>query len=136
MCWTGIAAPIVAENDIVCHKIVRKSNWQHNIYLPYFRYMFTNMTYEIGKTYEAKITTSGNLYREVDIHEGLHCYDSSNKIMVSKYGLTPINSTVGCTYFYENRPVTLKCVIPKGTKYYENKYGEIVTEKLKVIKEL
>jgi hypothetical protein len=32
-------------------------------------------------------------------------------------------------------PVLMKCIIPAGTTYYENKKGEIVSEKL-IVKEI
>jgi hypothetical protein len=34
----------------------------------------------------------------------------------------------------EVRPVIVECIIPKGTVFYENEWGEIVAETLKIIK--
>ena len=33
----------------------------------------------------------------------------------------------------QERFIMLTCIIPKGTKYYENEYGEIVSETIKIL---
>ena len=134
MCWIGIANPIIAKEDIVCFKVVKK--FYPGVYVPYFRYTSTTMGYKIGETYKSDVVISYGYDGGYNaINEGLHCYDSTAKVKYSEDGIEIFLNGRECAklYSYDNDPAVLKCIIPKGTKYYKNKHGEIVTEKLIII---
>jgi hypothetical protein len=142
MCWYGKATPKIAKDDIPCKKIVGKHETKRNVYVPFFRSPYTDMTYHIGKTYMAKVGISyyidlSTVFRRNEdlITTGIHCYANDVKIFDSKplgYKTVKIGR-FNTLYTYKNNPVVLCCIIPKGTVYYENEYGEIVTEKLRIV---
>ena len=80
------------------------------------------------------------------IDEGIHCYNfdrvvvekstsESGKRLIAKvpFATDAYGQHYLCTYYGDDlhfEAVLLECIIPKGTTYYENNQGEIVTEKL------
>lgn len=145
MCWHGILEnKKIATEDVKCYKIVlRFVDEPYLCFRPYFRYKNTPMEYEIGKTYHDKICLEITKYTgHVTIHKGIHCYDSSvcicsfygdygKQYEVSNLLLCTTFSKIG-TFFSRSdcEAVLVECTIPKGTLYYVNDEGEIVTEKL------
>ena len=80
--------------------------------------------------------------KKYKIEEGLHCYslDKCKCVWDAPYGRI-INGMKGMIQHYPREDFKgvlrkVLCVIPKGTVYWENQYGEIVTEKLIPIEEL
>ena len=99
---------------------------------------FMCFPYCLGKEYKAEIHVEEALfpYEKDAIDEGLHCY--SEECMVKEFCNSiavdnPYGEFLECYTrgFYCSRafPVVVKCTIPKGSVYYENGNGEIVTEK-------
>ena len=146
MCWHGILKNRkIATEDLKCYKIVSKFNYEP-FFRPYFRCNDSPMIYEVGKTYYGKICPEkvaggANL---IAIHEGIHCYDLSVHIFHrDKYEVYrdkyEVNYLLPCGIFLklgifssrtDCKAVLMECTIPKGTLYYMNDKGEIVTEKL------
>lgn len=143
MCWVGENIKKVAEEDVKCQKIV-----DHHIpsdtYHAYFHEFFE---YECGKVYEEKITpeitNSSNDHEFIRINEGFHCYsmDIAMKRLASRsIELTSMTHGTRSAYPSHVNPafntVVMECTIPKGTEYYENGSGEIVTSKIIVEEEI
>jgi len=148
MCWKGdIKHKRIATEDICCKKIISTS--EDKMLRAWFR---RNHVYHIGETYTARISPVPSTVGEtrIIIHNGLHCYDN-------KVGITSVNMINGeppylvvrrlfhgLREYYqpflegmgavEVRPIIVECIIPKGTVFYENEWGEIVAETLKIIK--
>jgi hypothetical protein len=145
MCWTGfLTDKKVAEKNITCYKII--SQYQGKYYA-YYRVT----PYEFNKLYEEPITPlkRNALTYSHSVFEGLHCYSENVKIKYY-YGCFIVNTanitqyTPNFPHFESNvrfnvltfyMPIVVKCIIPKGTVYYENKHGDIVSEKL-ILKEI
>ena len=110
------------------------------IYTPSFFYAH----YEIGKEKsEAIIPRELEIYSlfQLSIERGIHCYSREN----CKWNYEAPNINVYCgnsrLASYRNEKghhdtpnfktvVVMQCVIPAGTRYWENDKGEIVTEKI------
>ena len=148
MCWIGtLESKKIADKDIYCKKIIAyhpTESYYYPFYVPYGNIK----RQKVGDTYTSEIAIK-NITRQVDklqhceIHNGLHCYnwniriepfrcDDGSHIMVT---LNNYNSTI--YYWHEPQikrfPVLVHCMIPKGATYYENEYGEIVTDTLKIL---
>ena len=150
MCWFGERKhKRVAKEDIRCKKVFyRQPGHIRNRYVsPVMKTMYVQ-----GQTYESNIVlTCGTGYWKID--EGIHCY-SMDKVKIERsiaqcgerlvakipfatdnYG----NKHHLCTYYGNDigmQAVVLECIIPKGSVYYENLGGEIVTEKLIIGEEI
>lgn len=133
MCWRGFKAEKkIAQKDFNVYKVLR-SNGKNSLLISPFRYF----PYSLGKEYKAEIHVEDAIfpYEKDIINEGLHCY--SEHCMVRQLnGYIKVDNSSGRPLECYNVPsypsyflVVIKCTIPKGTVYYENGNGEIVTEK-------
>lgn len=151
MCWFGERNDKgIAKEDIRCKKVFFKQPGHiRNRYVsPVMKTMYVK-----GETYESDIVITRGISRW-KIEEGIHCYNmkkvdversksESRERLVAKVPFTN-NIYYGAQYhqyvYYGNdigmEVVLVECTIPKGAIYYENKSGEIVTEKLIIGEEI
>lgn len=149
MCWSSNKNPIpqIAEKDIEVLKICRqfdfqKSNDCASSYYASYLYRIdvetTRIPLKVNKRRQRHTTTFGYI-----INEGYHSYDPDKvKLNIDKFGDVKVicyDEVEGeyCDLGYFSRfpnLVKLLCIIPKGTTYYENVRGEIVSECIKPIK--
>lgn len=156
MCWIGLVTnKRKAMHDIKVYKVLYVYNPNENVLLsPRQQFQYT-----IGQTYNAKISPQAiNRPRLgfVRITYGLHCYSEnctfsrmydgdSDDSKLKRYCSIHANLTehqndfeCGALHVFRKKgyyhPVVFECTIPKGTTYYENKAGEIVTEALTIEK--
>lgn len=149
MCWIGkLDDKKVADRDITVYKILMKKRQGINgdasvRYLSPF--MLAPYSLDVKYTELIKPDYSHTNSTTYVISEGLHCY--SGNVFVKTYGeesgLTvyskeesikghrPLEAYVASP---NRSPVVIKCIIPEGFTYYENIYGEIVTQRL-ILKE-
>lgn len=89
--------PFTAEKDITCYKIVNPANMDGA-----FRSEFREFKYYLGDKYVEK-DFPGTVY-SCTVHKGFHSY-----------------RTIAVAQFHASTPyVLIKCVIPKGSRYYES----------------
>lgn len=152
MCWVGKTEDIhIAKKDIEVKKVLMK---YHDV--PCLKYHgvpcsfvspYRNAPYKFDVIYEATITPR-HPHRPDDgtiiIDTGLHCYSAKCDSSTYKnvHGRVAVMNIYLLRTFEDTReshnyvaeisrnPVLMKCIIPAGTTYYENKRGEIVSEKL------
>ena len=162
MCWLSREIPVkrIAEKDIPVFKIgqIVQADVDKKKVIPYFYPDKTIGTvvhmkgYEEGKAYEEKNISYGFLYGRFFIDRGLHSYSLDNiriktNDIASKYRDKPTiqvmthkttlisNDVLRNGQCYDtNRIAVLLCTLPKGTTYYVNEVGEIVSDKIKVEK--
>jgi len=141
MCWTGkITDKHIAKKDIEVFKILLING--DELFSPYMNMPYIEkMLYT--KDIEPEICKEG-----IRIEKGLHCYSGScmakmkdaytdRDIVVAMkrgrfqvyYGSYERNNDNGIMAVFRG-------VIPKGTVYYENGHGEIVSEGLKILHRL
>lgn len=78
----------------------------------------------------------------IEINEGFHSYDKDVVVTFNQfYRYSRVNVFFGSKLFsreFSNfcKPVLVECTIPKGSIYYENKDGEIVSNKIIINKEI
>ena len=155
MCWQGDIEldHRTAKKDLVVYKILYKPIDGGCFYLS----PFMHMEYEFGKTYTVpelviKPWECDSIKRDA-VYDGLHSY--SKDCLVVKYDIRiavgTMKSLITKTKFFNAKqsyfnevaitgdlfnPAIVKCIIPKGTEYYINDVGEIVSFSLKPIEEL
>lgn len=144
MCWIGIDFETkikVAKDNIPVTKVVIIN---HNKIKSYYE----GFEYSIGKTYKTKLDLPSQNsiacygQRSWSIYEGFHSYNSScplEKDYVDGTVVAVLNSKRHrhiAGYFPEKASDILgimSCIIPKDSIYYENEYGEIVSDTIKPI---
>jgi hypothetical protein len=137
MCWVGVIDNRkIATEDIKTKKIV---DLFQGHYYGYYQEWFE---YELGKEYETKINTIRVTYDDYVrvIEAGFHSYAwdiemkslcggdvqvKSNRLNAGQTTFTNRGHHVG-----DHKIAVMECTIPKGTVYWENRVGEIVSEKL------
>lgn len=160
MCWFGVTKKEKVRHkaikDIEVFKIMNTSENNPSVLISPFQKCY----YVIGKTESVKFNENiqriypfnndDNVSEALAINEGLHSYNSNKvelKIIQSTYAfhislciapfikkgkeyhdlsLLPIN-------YLRGKYVKANCIIPKGSYYYENNDGEIVSESLKIV---
>ena len=143
MCWTAIEEKDricrVAENDIRIFKIVDKIG-DSMVYTPYY-YYWTLRKYGLDWEYYTKmgerILNNGGVIVDRGFHsysrkkccvkEGMSCYS-----VFKKGGGELWHSFEFST---EGKTCVLWGIVPKGSRYYENADGEIVSERIKLTRE-
>ena len=145
MCWETNKRPkrLSAEVDVPVFKIARIKD---GMIKPYF-FQFQPITYVENKTYESKI---GPILREDEyfsikyrIGDGLHSYSAEQIRLEQWYKSwikTRVHKMTSTSRRVNNTPrlyrtqgcAILLCIIPKGSPYYINEAGEVVSEKLVV----
>ena len=144
MCWTGYNIDKrIAKENIVVFKAVYKELNENAYYSP-----LMGFKYKLNKTYRVKalIPKPTIPIGKVAIKEGLHSFNGEKIENAIKYGsdlyICGFHFPVKTMVLYLNgngkrgqyiegvlKLVILKCIIPKGTEYYERN-GEIVSAKL------
>ena len=98
---TSQTKPFTAEKDITCFKVVNPANMDGM-----FRCEFRFFEYSLGVKYIEK-EFSETVY-SCTVHKGFHSY-----------------RTIAVAQFHASTPyVLIKCVIPKGSRYYESYSGD------------
>ena len=121
MCWksNNFISPKIATNDIEVYKILRVLD--ESIISPCFDFYWKlGIQYEINICFKDKKTI---------IHEGFHSLREYPK--ADNYNWYITNDKHLFIKFTNDR--IFKAVIPEGSIYYENEYGEIVSNKLKIL---
>lgn len=121
MCWKSknFISPKMANNDIEVYKILRVSD--ESIISPCFDFYW-----KLGTQYETNVC-----FKDAKriIFEGFHSLRECPK--ANKYHWHTTNDKDIFIKFTNDR--IFKAVIPEGSTYYENEYGEIVSNKLKLL---
>ena len=160
MCWFGNLKESkgkVASEDIFVYKVLNIFYSPITKNVSGFFSPYKNMPYKIGEIYTVNpyliepknVATPTDIAHRYGLHYtptdithridyGLHCYNE--ECMVGKTAFDSLyidqpngNFITGYASSHFCSPVLTKCKIPKGTKYYENSRGEIVTEKLETL---
>ena len=128
MCWIGKNACRIARRDITVYKLGR-------ILKNEFISLYQDYTYEI-KSINEEITLiplkHPTFYPLCMIREGYHSYISIS-MPYSKLGLFSRKVYLGknlSTLWLCNPYYIATFIIPKGSKYFENIYGEIVSSNI------
>lgn len=130
MCWRAFKAEKkIAQKDFNVYKVLMRNVENSLLFSP-----FRHFPYCLGKEYKAEIHVEEAIFNTID--EGLHCYSEDcmvkefckSIIVGNPYGET-LEGYTSELYRLGTSPVVVKCTIPKGSAYYENINGEIVTEK-------
>ena len=135
MCWVGKADDKkITTEDIKTRKIVDKFKGS---YYGYYQEWFE---YEIGKEYNTKVTPRDGSKYGIVIEAGFHSYAwdiEMKQLCAGDIKVRSLRHLGGQTVYQNNgkyggdhKIAVMECTIPKGTAYWENQVGEIVSEKL------
>lgn len=133
--------PFIAEEDIIVYKLIRKDfSPAHEPRNIIFVKGYKPMTYEIGKLNETEIKTSESFSVPTDeVEKGLiDKYGDnfrSNKLLIS-YG-QGFHSFINNIDSFDNRNrLNVECTVPKGSEYYLDGLGFMVSNKIIINKVL
>lgn len=133
MCWIGHYNPLIAKENINCFKVMYLNN--SKFLLSFYRKMCYNLNYE----YKTKIKVDFPADSYSRIEYGFHSYNQYCKISLHRYSpaisVYPIDGAVrrALDFYIKILPdvvVVVDCIIPKGTLFFENSSGELVSEKI------
>lgn len=148
MCWftydKGRTIGIVAKNDIEVYKVmVMKPLEDEELFYSAYR----DFPYKKGVLYKLGSQIKINILEEDSItyyriFRGFHSYNSQSTLLCKEHdnimeslAVYSINKEKVDSYL-ENDGITSRilkkvlCVIPKGSVYFENEFGEIVSDKI------
>lgn len=134
MCWKSKEkkTPQIAGEDIFVYKVMLQ-----NPDTGRYKSLYYGMRYEAGKVYRTciePINTYRPLYIEMEIDKGFHSYSmdrtmaTKDKYQIVIYNME--NNEIVDSIFFSDNLVIAKCIIPKGSKYYKNDLGEIVSDQI------
>lgn len=138
MCWNTSKfrnrLPRIAANDIAVVKFAAIKHRGVDLAIPY--YIDCDIVYKVGESYKAKLETP--LWPLKKRETGLHCYnpDMFNVTVGLGYVIVTTNDEKSGDYiasYNKDRCCVMHCFIPNGALYFENEFGEIVTNKLVVV---
>ena len=125
MCWVTHESlkQQIAKKDIKVYKVFKVEDG--TIYSP----IHSNQVWSKGATVESPIKIS-SVFPFHQISLGLH---SCIKPIMLDSNMWCIKGTEHTLFGKDKNEIVLKCIIPKGTTYYVNKRGEVVSNKLKLL---
>ena len=136
MCWeSSQAVKQIAEEDIKVFKIGKR-------YEGMFYSMYKGFKYRLNQLYSINICIKAYYhYQSVFVgSRGFHSYDPSivhlkiSKNGIIRWAVYARQRRLDCDTVIAGY-VIAECVIPKGTTYYENENGEIISEAI-IVKQL
>lgn len=144
MCWIGtINNKRIAKRNITVYKVLNVRGTKNKVYHAPFRDAFT---YKLGHLYRTDFMGIKNYgCVDIEINEGFHCYSQNAYAALGTIieGLMRVYSSkrqydvLHCfSRKLSSKPVVVKCTIPKGSTYYINNKGEIVTDNIILDREL
>lgn len=132
MCWISNNKPerLVAKEDITVYKVVQI--FPDGKILSYFN----DFPYEIGEIYNTNITVKHyeNVYSDFYyIEQGFHSYNYHLYIGLDPFLNMPVAYDKSNASYYGDDIYGMLCVIPKGTEYYVNRFGDVVSTSIKLV---
>lgn len=107
-----------AEKDIVCYKIMAEEIWKSDGRVAFFKSYYQDFEYEPGVIYRGKFELNMRFCHWL-------------KLNISKGGY---HSYIYKCRSWELNSVTVKCIIPKGSLYLENRIdGQYCSTAIKVV---
>jgi len=97
-----------AKEDIICYKFVESKTYSPDIHFTPFKYR----PIEIGCSYESELKVEIDLDANKSVEIGLHSFKTITDCI--RYALPYVDNN-------DNETI-VKCIIPKGSQYYEGKF--------------
>jgi hypothetical protein len=138
MCWYGNLTNIdfkVSEDDKIVYKVGHfRKEGKFDSYYERFSYILNKECEKVNIIMQKEIGDN------FSVSAGYHSYSSDSFLRIirsdkfeDEFIVRGNNGTTICNGNYFGNCFIGKFVIPKGTKYYENSYGEIVSECIKYV---
>ena len=143
MCWRGDQVkPLIAETDIKVKKVLKKVINRRTGHLLKIMSPFLAFDYELDTLYESdiKLVIRSGLYGicGVEINKGFHSYQEDVLFIMDK-GIhvksTPQSAQMPLQYYHQHDCEIYDAIIPAGSEYYENSFGELVSNKIIIKRE-
>lgn len=133
MCWVGTndeeLTPKIAEDNIPVEKIVMLGTNFDNEECWYSAYF--SKEYELNTTYK----TDDMFLFVCVVEKGFHSYKGVRIVINKEIESIYIYSKMNCKLdsWHICSTAIMSCIIPKGSIYYENRHGEIVSNTIRPI---
>ena len=160
MCWTAIETKDKIEKyadvDIPIYKVLVKKN--HRLFKNRYEAPYVKFRYKLNKTYKTNIVVNkdgnysinkafhsfdANFVSEKDSYETItHIINPKDKTIKKSNGYVIVFSNlidcyeIGRKEFKNKKYVLMKGYIPKGSCYYENKWGIIASSSIVITEEI
>lgn len=127
--------PRKAKEDIICYKTLVYSEWSDDMYTPFRNACVTTENKIIG--FEQKPADKLVWWsRRGEINEGaIHTYSKKEHLFGCAHIIYDDNG-FPCDIANWGRNRIFVCKIPKGTFYWEGKYGDYASQKIVYLKEI
>lgn len=145
MCWSGSnQSRKTAMKNIVCYKILKKDKKEDDKYFSYYY----DFQYKFGELYENSLYFYPMRHVRdnesiIMINDGFHSYDYISifekiRAFTNTIGFAVFYKTINSGIYYKHNYMLslVECIIPKGSIYYENEYGLLVSDRIIVKKEI
>lgn len=126
MCWTNKKAEKkIANKDIEVFKI---GHFRDNMFCS----LFLGFYYQLNQLYSTNIHIKVGINNKIEGTQGFHSYNSS----IVKLEVRPcawyiyFRAIMLDCCFISNNFIKAECIIPKGSEYYENNMGEIISNQI------
>ena len=138
MCWRTTDPPQlkVAQEDIISYKIVRLNANNGTYDAIYYPFHYIPDVLEEGKL-EIERKSWGT-----EINIAFHSYSEKPIFQFIQFGIIikhpKMDVSLGCfplESVLDDNHVIVKCIMPEGTKYYVNDFGEIASDRIILTKE-
>jgi hypothetical protein len=149
MCWAGnLTDKKIANKDIHVYKIVRRVEEGDKVT---YKAPFNPFYYKLGRMYRSEFGIR-SFDSFIEINEGFHSFSEDMLVRMNDVNnIALYNKKNGgmmfCVYIKQTSaitsafgpcgtPVIMECIIPNGATYYENEFGEIVSNEIILHKDL
>jgi hypothetical protein len=113
--------PKIATKNIIVYKLLNVTNGEYKS--PYFKMIYKPEDIIETNKFTFVVDNLSTGEHRLLINQGIHSYEKKNCLSVSLRKLIWENCS-------NNNGTLIKCVIPKGTPYFINAVGEVVSLKL------
>lgn len=135
MCWNSHKTPVsqIADSDINIFKIVRKTPIAERSKSLFFNFEYNlKEPYSLSEKLEVDVRFHFN-YREFIINEGFHSYHPTVYLRTTSHVIevlvSPYEFHIGWIPYFDEL-VKAHGIIPKGSQYFLNEYGEYVSNRI------
>ena len=124
--------PKYAVEDKICYKILCKELWYDRYYSPYKFF-----EYELNKLVSANFSFTLSL-PIISPQQEYNCLKRLRNFTYIRQGLHSFEYLPDAISYNKmfRKGIVMKCIIPKGSWYYEGRDGDLVSDNIIVIKEI
>ena len=125
--------PKYAVEDIICYKILCKELWYDKYYSPYkfFEYELNKL---VSSNFSFTLPFIGMPTPQIE-YNSLKLFRNFNCVRQGLHSFEYLSDAITYNKIFR-KGIIFKCIIPKGSWYYEGRDGDLVSDNIIVIEEI